>query len=85
MRYWNAGVLTTKPKSKADAMLRACFASVVLVLVVGAALADPPIGSETTIAPAPDESRRIEEDDPGWDCCMTMGNRKCGPPAEVRR
>lgn len=65
-------------------MLRACVASVVLVLVVGAALADPPIGSETTIVPAPGEPRRIEEDDPGWDC-MTMGNRKCGPPAEGRR
>ncbi|TDC92466.1 hypothetical protein E1161_13460 [Saccharopolyspora aridisoli] len=66
-------------------MIKAWIASVVLVLLVGAALAERPIGSQTTIVPAPSAHHpgRIEEDDAGWDC-KTMGNRQCGPPVRLQ-
>jgi hypothetical protein len=59
---------------------RACLATLLIGLLVTAALTEGPIGSQTTIVPSVPQQDRIEEDEPGWDC-RTMGNKLCGPGA----
>ncbi|GAA2812984.1 hypothetical protein GCM10010470_55520 [Saccharopolyspora taberi] len=62
---------------------RAFFATLLIGLLIAAALAEGPIGSQTTIVPTLTEPDRTEEDEPGWDC-RTMGNRLCGPGSESK-
>lgn len=76
---------TTKETAGAELMIaRACVVTFLVGLLVFAALADRPIGSQTTIAPSVTVPHRIEEDESGWDC-RKMGNKICGPGRKIAK
>lgn len=61
-------------------LARTFFVTLLVGLLIAAALAEGPIGSQTTLVPSVSEPDRVEEDEPCWHG-WRMGEKLCDPAA----